>query len=63
MRKVLFWLGCAVLIALPIAFAAEIYIIQDLPVVQIWQWAVLGAAVLLVYVARDRDDVLKHRIA
>ena len=63
MRRVLFWLGWAILIALPIAFAAEIIIIQDLPVVQVWEWAVLGAAVLLIYLARNRDDVLKHHIA
>lgn len=63
MRKALFWLGWAVLIALPIAFSAEIAITQDLPPVQAWKWAVLAAALLLVYVARDRDDVLKHRIA
>lgn len=63
MRKALFWLGWAILLALPIAFTVEIIMIQDLPSVQIWKWVLLAAAVLLVYFARSRDDVLKHHIA
>ena len=63
MRKALFWLGWAVLLALPIVFTVQIIITQDLPAVEIWKWAVLAAAVLLVYFARSRDDVLKHHIA
>ena len=63
MRRAMFWFGWAVLIMLPIAFTTEVMLVQDLPAVQPWKWAVLLAAVLLVFLARNRDDVLKHRIA
>lgn len=63
MRRTLFWLGWAILCALPVAFTVEIIRLDDLPPVQIWQWAVLAVAVLLIYFARNRDDVLKHHIA
>ncbi|HSP33762.1 MAG TPA: hypothetical protein VLU46_05540 [Thermoanaerobaculia bacterium] len=63
MRKALFWIGSAVLIALPIVFTIQIMMIQDLPKVEVWKWAVLGAALLLVYFSRSRDDVLNHHIA
>jgi hypothetical protein len=63
MRKALFWFGWAVLCALPIAFAVEVFTLQDLPLIQPWKWAVALAAVLLVVAARNRDDVLKHRVA
>lgn len=63
MRKALFWLGWVILFVLPIAFAVEIYIIQDMPSIALWQWGILGAAVLLIYFSRNRDDVLKHHLA
>jgi lipid-A-disaccharide synthase-like uncharacterized protein len=63
MRRALYGLGWAVLVALPIAFTIEIIVMQDLPSVQIWKWAILAVAVLLIYFARNRDDVLKHHIA
>jgi Na+/H+ antiporter NhaD/arsenite permease-like protein len=63
MRKALFWFGWAVLCMLPLAFAIEVYTLQDLPPIQPWKWAVAAAAVLLVIAARNRDDVLKHRVA
>lgn len=63
MRKALFWLGWVILFVLPIAFAIEIYMIQDLPEVQIWKWGIIAAAVLLIYFARNRDDVLRHHLA
>ena len=62
MRKKLFWLGWAILFALPIAFTVEILVRQDLPPVQPWKWAILVGAVLLVYFARNRDDVFQHRV-
>ena len=63
MRKALFRLGWAIVIALPIVFMVEVVMKQDLPVVQMWKWAVLAAAVLLLYFTRNRDDVLKHHVA
>jgi lipid-A-disaccharide synthase-like uncharacterized protein len=63
MRKFLFWSGWAILFVIPVVFAIQIYIAQDLPPVEPWKWAILGGAALLVYFARNRDDVFKHHIA
>jgi lipid-A-disaccharide synthase-like uncharacterized protein len=63
MRRALFWIGWAILFVLPIAFALEVYLDQDLPNVQPWKWAILATAVLLIYFSRNRDDVLKHHVA
>jgi hypothetical protein len=62
MRKTLFVTGWVILFVLPLAFIAEILLSQDLPPVQPWKWVILAFAVLLVYVNRDRDSVLKHHI-
>ena len=62
MRKWLYWFGWAVLIALPIVYALQIYITQDLPRVEVWQWFVLFGTLVLIYFARSRDDVLKHHL-
>ncbi len=61
-RKLFVWLGWSALVALPIIFAIEITVIQDLPVVQPWKWAILAGAVLMIYLARNRDDALKHHL-
>lgn len=61
-RKVVYWLGWAILLALPVIFAVQIFMIQDLPKVEPWKWAVPVVAVLLIYFARNRDEVLKHHI-
>lgn len=63
MRKTLFWAGWTILFLLPIAYGVEIAWSDDLPHVQLWKWAILAVAVLLIYVARNRDDVLKHHVA
>jgi lipid-A-disaccharide synthase-like uncharacterized protein len=63
MRRTLFWAGWVILFALPIAFGLEVVIEQDLPNVQPWQWAILAAAVLLIYFSRNRDDVFKYHVA
>lgn len=62
MRKTFFWLGWIVLLALPIVYAVQIYMAQDLPPVETWKWAVPLGAALLVYFARNHDDVLRHRL-
>lgn len=62
LRKLVFWFGWTVLFALPIVFMTEILIIDDLPVIQPWKWAILLAAVLIIYAARNRDDVLEHHV-
>jgi len=62
MRKTFFWIGWAILFALPFAAGAEIYLSQDLPTLNIWKVALLAGAVLLVILSRNRDEVLKHHI-
>lgn len=62
MRKVIFWTGWAIFIALPIAFLIEIWWIQDLPAIPAWKWAVPFVAFALVVLGRNHDDVLKHHI-
>lgn len=62
MRKKLFAAGWIVFFALPLAYVLEIVVTQDLPPVQWWKWAILLATVILIYVSRNRDDVLKHHV-
>ena len=62
MRRALFWFGWIVLLLLPVAYGVQIYLTQDLPRVEVWKWAMLFGAVMLVYFARNPDDVLKHHV-
>lgn len=62
MRKALFWFGWFVLFVLPVLFIAQIIMIDDLPRITAWQWLVPFAAIVLIYFARNRDDVLKHHV-
>lgn len=62
MRKKLFWLGWVILFAIPFAVGAEICIYQDMPNLTPSKLVLLAAAVLLVILARNRDEVLKHHI-
>jgi hypothetical protein len=62
MRKTIFWLGWVILGLLPVAALVEIYLRQDAPVLVPWKLALAPVAVLLIFFARNRDDVLKHRI-
>ena len=62
MRRALFWFGWAVLAILPVLFAVQIYMIQDLPKIEMWKWLIPAAAVVLIFFTRNRDDVLKHHV-
>jgi hypothetical protein len=62
MRRALFWFGWIVLLALPVAYAVQIGITQDLPHIEYWKWSVLFGAAILIYFARNHDDVLRHRL-
>jgi hypothetical protein len=62
MRKAIYWLGWALLLVLPVIFGIQIYLLQDLPKVEPWKWVVPFLAVLMIYVFRNRDDVLKHHV-
>ncbi len=62
MRKALFWFGWVVLFALPVIFVVQIFMLQDLPKVEPWKWVIPFAAVVVIYFARNRDDVLKHHV-
>jgi len=62
MRKTLFWIGWAILFAIPLAAGAEIYLMKDLPDLNPWKLGLLAGAVLLVIFSRNRDEVLKHKL-
>lgn len=62
MRTILFRTGWLLLIVLPIAYIVQIVWVQDLPAVEPWKWMVIAGAVILVYFARNDDDVLKHHV-
>ncbi len=63
MRKALFWAGWTILFLLPVAYGIQIVSTDDLPDVHMWQWAILAATVLLIWLSRNRDDALKHHVA
>ena len=62
MRQLLHRIGLVALFAIPVIYAIEIYVQQDLPPVPIWKWAILAATLLLLYFSRSRDEVFKHRV-
>lgn len=62
MRRKLFRLGWIVLLALPVVFTVEIIVLQDLPRIEPWKWAIPFAAIVLIYFTRNTDDVLKHHV-
>jgi len=62
MRKTFSRLGWIVLLLLVAGFVVQAYIVQDLPRFEPWQWAMLAIGVALLWMSRDRDDVLKHRV-
>jgi hypothetical protein len=62
MRRTLFWSGWIVLAVLPVVYGVQIFMTQDLPNVEIWQWMIPAAAVLAVFFSRSPDDVLKHHV-
>jgi hypothetical protein len=62
MRKTLFGIGWIIFFALPLIYGTQIFVTQDLPPVEWWQWAILLATVVLIYFSRNRDDVLKHHV-
>lgn len=62
MRRTLFWIGWILLIGLPVTYGAQVWWTQDLPAVEPWKWALLLGSLLLVYFARNPDDVLRHHV-
>ena len=62
MRQTLYGIGWIVLFTLPLIYAVQIVVTQDLPPVEWWQWSILFATVVLIYFSRNRDDVLKHHV-
>ena len=62
MRRAFFWFGWVVLAILPVMFFVEVYMIQDLPKIQLWKWAIPFVAIVVIYFSRNRDDVLKHHV-
>jgi len=62
MRRAIFWTGWAIVFLLPIAIAIEIFMTEDMPVLHLWKWAIPLAAIALIFLGRNHDDVLKHHI-
>jgi len=62
MRKAIFWLGWTILFLIPVAFVAEVLIIQDMPPFPMWKYAVPVVGIALIYLARNHDDVLHHHL-
>jgi hypothetical protein len=62
MRRAIFWLGWCILAILPLIFIAQIIIVDNLPEVELWKWAVPIVAIAMIALARSRDDVLKHHL-
>lgn len=62
MRKGIFWFGWAVLLALPVIYVVTAIVVQDLPRVEPWKWGILFGAVALIFLSRNRDEVLKHHV-
>lgn len=60
--KLFFWSGWSILIAIPIVFVIETVVLQDLPSVQLWEWALPFVAITMIYIGRGRDEVLNHHL-
>ena len=63
MRRAIFWLGWVILAVLPLILIGQILMIDNLPEIELWKWAVPVIAVGMIIGARNRDDVLKHRLS
>jgi hypothetical protein len=61
-RKVLFWVGWLLLAIYAGIFAAQIFVLQDLPAIAYWKWGVLLATCVLIFFARNRDDAFAHHL-
>lgn len=62
MRKAIFWTGCILMLAAPIAAIVEVAVLQDVPVLSAWKLAIPVVAFALILFGRNRDDVLKHHL-
>jgi hypothetical protein len=62
MRRYVFWFGWGILFLLPVIYGIQIYVTQDLPHVEAWKWFVPLAAVVVILLSRNKDDVLKHHL-
>lgn len=64
MRKTMFWLGWTIILLLPIAFMIDVAIDPyGTPSFPLWKFAIPAVGVVLILLGRNRDDVLKHRVA
>ena len=62
LRRGIFWTGWILLAVYACIFVYQAYMIQDIPPITIAKWVVLAATVLLIYSARNRDDVIRHHL-
>ena len=57
MRRILFWGGWVLLLFYAVFYAVQIYLIQDIPRIELYKWGILFATGVLIYAARDRREV------
>ena len=61
-RKGIFWAGWVAMLVYSVIFVVQGWILQDIPPIAIWKWAVLGATVILIYSSRNTDEVFTHHL-
>lgn len=62
LRRFLFWTGWFLLLAYTVIFFVQVYLIQNIPEVSKLQWAALAATVILIYAARNREEVVNYHL-
>jgi membrane protein DedA with SNARE-associated domain len=62
LRRVLFWSGWVLLLVYAGIFAGQAYVIQDIPPISVVKWVILGATVILIFAARNKDEVVAHHL-
>ena len=62
LRKVLFWSGWVLLLVYAVIFAVQTVVLQDIPPVSYLKWGILAATAILIYAARNREQVIAHHL-
>ncbi len=62
LRKVLFWGGWVLLLVYTVIFAAQAWVLQDIPHVTYLKWGILAATCVLIFFSRNREQVIEHHL-
>jgi hypothetical protein len=62
LRKVLYWGGWILLLVYAVIYLVQGFALQDIPPVSWLKWGILAATALLIYAARNRDQVFEHHL-